>query len=51
MPAVALRQLTKRFGADAPALDAFALFAFVDAWKNFHWPLIFVRGIQLTGLK
>ena len=29
-----------------PALATLALFAFIDAWKNFLWPLIITRSIE-----
>lgn len=29
-----------------PALATLALFAFVDAWKNFQWPLIVTRSME-----
>src|SRR5215207_405659 len=29
-----------------PALATLALFAFVDAWKNFLWPLIITRSLE-----
>jgi len=30
-----------------PALATLALFAFVDAWKNFLWPLIATRSLEM----
>ena len=34
-----------------PALATLALFAFVDAWKNFQWPLIATRSIEMRTVE
>lgn len=31
-----------------PAIATLALFAFVDAWKNFMWPLLVTRSTEMT---
>jgi multiple sugar transport system permease protein len=34
-----------------PALATLALFAFVDAWKNFQWPLIATRSLEMRTVE
>lgn len=34
-----------------PALATLALFAFVDAWKNFQWPLIATRSMEMRTVE
>lgn len=34
-----------------PALATLALFAFVDAWKNFLWPLIATRSMEMRTVE
>ena len=34
-----------------PALATFALFAFVDAWKAFLWPLVVTRSLELRTVE
>jgi multiple sugar transport system permease protein len=34
-----------------PALATLALFAFVDAWKNFQWPLIVTRSLEMRTVE
>jgi multiple sugar transport system permease protein len=34
-----------------PALATLALFAFVDAWKNFQWPLIVTRSMEMRTVE
>lgn len=34
-----------------PALATLALFAFVDAWKNFTWPLVATRSIEMRTVE
>jgi multiple sugar transport system permease protein len=34
-----------------PALATLALFSFVDAWKNFQWPLVATRTIEMRTVE
>jgi multiple sugar transport system permease protein len=34
-----------------PALATLALFAFVDAWKNFQWPLVATRTMEMRTVE
>jgi multiple sugar transport system permease protein len=34
-----------------PALATLALFGFVDAWKNFQWPLIATRSMEMRTVE
>jgi multiple sugar transport system permease protein len=34
-----------------PALATLALFAFVDAWKNFQWPLVVTRSMEMRTVE
>ena len=34
-----------------PALATFALFAFIDAWKAFLWPLVVTRSMELRTVE
>ena len=35
----------------APAVATLALFAFVDAWKNFLWPLLVTRSMEMRTVE
>jgi multiple sugar transport system permease protein len=34
-----------------PALATLALFAFVDAWKSFQWPLVATRSLEMRTVE